>query len=187
MRPSLLALCAILLIAPLSAAAATTTEGGSTQVKAQEACMNQWLFNGVWRARVTNLAYVPKDADHFNAWAVTISFANGTNVDALLPVTTGLNEIQLGFANGDTIGTGNMTDTTLEQQKLTYHSFPVAGQFTYTQQFGSNDVLDPNNKPTKLLITFPVADYRKTHPTDAQFWTQKTPAYDYRFKLDCSK
>jgi hypothetical protein len=80
------------------------------------------------------------------------------------------------------------TTGTLNQQQLDYHSFPASGQFTYTQIFLTGQTLDPNNKPAKLLVTFDVPKYKQMHPEkDAKFWRQKTPGYNYRIDLTCSK
>ena len=191
MRSFVFTLCALcVLAAPMGAAAATTTTttGGSTQVKAQDGCMNQWMFDGMWRVRVTNVAWQPKDADHFNAWLVTMQWANGTTVAGLMPIDTDKQDLVLALANGDTISASDLTTTTLNEQKLDYHSFPASGQFTYTQMFGSNDALDPNNKPAKLLVTFDVAKYNAANPNGSgKYWKQKTPGYNYRINLTCSK
>jgi hypothetical protein len=178
---------ALILPATPARAADTPTVGGSTQVKAQEGCLNQWMFNGVWRVRVTGVTFQSKDADHYNAWNVAMQWANGTAIDSLTPLDTRKNDLQLALANGDTISANSLTTTLLNQQKLDYHSFPPSGQFTYTQTFGSNDALDQANKPAKLLVTFDVAAYKKGHPDGGKFWNVKTPAYNYRIKLDCTK
>lgn len=162
-------------------------EGGSTQVSAQDGCMNQWLFNGVWRVRVTNVAFQPK-GDLPNAWAVTMQWGNGTNYGNITPaVDTLAQDMVLALQNGDTLTATDTTTGNLTQQKLFYHSFPQSGQYTHTQPFYSTSDLDQNNKPAKLLITFDVAKYKQYHATDAKFWKQKTRGYNYRVNLDCSK
>src|ERR1700687_3576076 len=108
-----------------SMSSAAATVGGSTQVKAQEGCMNQWMFNGMWRVRVTNVAFRP--ADPFNAWLVTMQWGNGTDFNGITPVDTGVQSQVLVLANGDTISTNLSTSTTMKEQKLDYHSFPVSG------------------------------------------------------------
>jgi len=173
---------------PAFGAAPQQAEGGSTQVGAQSGCMNQWMFNGVWRVRVTNVAFQPA-GDRPNAWNVTMQWANGTSFAGVLPaVDTLKQDFVLALANGDTLTPGDTTTGALNQQQLDYHSFPASGQFTYTQGFYSNQTLDQNNKPAKLLITFDVAKYRQYHPgKDAKFWKMKTPGYNYRIDLTCSK
>jgi hypothetical protein len=179
---------AVLSAAPAFTAEPQKAEGGSTQASAQSGCMNQWMFNGVWRVRVTNVSYAPA-GDKPNAWNVTMQWGNGTSYAGITPaVDTLKQDMVLALANGDTLAPGDTTSGALNQQQLDYHSFPASGQFTYTQSFYENQTLDQSNKPAKLLITFDVAKYRQYHPgKDAKFWRQKTPGYNYRIDLTCSK
>src|SRR5579864_6471867 len=85
--------CAILLTSAAILAAATvaptygsptpmphaTTAGGSHQISALEGCMNQWLFNGVWRVRVTKLEPVTRDITNVPGYGVTIEVRNGSH------------------------------------------------------------------------------------------------------------
>lgn len=169
-------------------AAAPQAQGGSTQVSAQSGCLNQWMFNGVWRVRVTNVAFQPA-GDHPNAWNVTMQWANGTSYAGISPVDTMKQDFVLALANGDTLTATDSTTGTLNQQQLDYHTFPASGQFTYTQMFLSTQTLDPNNnKPVKLLVTFDVPKYKQYHPgSEGKFWKLKTPGYNYRIDLTCSK
>jgi hypothetical protein len=172
---------------PAGAQNAAPAEGGSNQVKAQAGCMNQWMFNGVWRVRVTNVAFLPA-GDLANGWGVTMQWNNGTSIAGLTPSDTRKQALVLALANGDTVSATDTTNGSLNEQQLDYHSFPASGQFTYTQKFMTNQKLDESNKPAKLLITFDAADYLKTHPgSQAKFWNVKTPAYNYRIDLTCSK
>ena len=149
--------------------------------------MNQWMFNGVWRVRVTNVAFHPA-GDGANGWDVTMQWNNGTHVAGISPTDTRKQDMVLALANGDTIAATDTTHGNLNQQQLDFHTFPVAGQFTYTQTFFSSNTLDQNNKPAKLLITFDAATHLKQHPgKEAKFWNVKTPGYNYRIDLTCSK
>lgn len=170
-----------------ASAAAPKAEGGSTQVSAQDGCMNQWMFNGVWRVRVTNVAFVPK-GDKANGWDVTMQWANGTKYPNVSPADTLKQELVLALKNGDTLTANDSSVGTLTEQTLDVHSFPASGQFTYTQHFLSGDTLDENNKPAKLLITFDVPKYRQMHAgSPMKFWTAKTTGYNYRINLNCTK
>ncbi len=175
----------VLLVLPLAAQAATN-EGGSTQVGAQSGCMNQWMFDGMWRVRVTKVAFVPVAGDTINAWDVTMQWANGTSIAGLSPNDSLKQDLVIALKNGDTLGASGTTTGTLLEQKLDYHKFPASGQFTFTQSFKSGDPLDQANPPVKLLITFDVAGYRKYHPAgDGQLWRQKTVGANYRIDLTC--
>lgn len=187
MRLSLIVLTlAALVSGPV--AASPQAQGGSTQVSAQSGCLNQWMFNGVWRVRVTGVAFQPA-GDKPNAWNVTMQWGNGTSYSGISPTDTMKQDLVLALANGDTLTATDSVTGSLNQQQLDFHTFPASGQFTYTQTFLSSQTLDPNNnKPAKLLVTFDVAKYRQYHPgKDAKFWRLKTPGYNYRIDLTCSK
>jgi hypothetical protein len=184
---SVLAALAAVMFAQPAIAATPPAQGGSTQVAAQNGCMNQWMFNGVWRMRVTNVAFHPA-ADVTNGWDVTMQWNNGTQYAGITPLDTRKQAIVLALANGDTLTTTDSTHGTLNEQQLDYHSFPASGQFTYTQMFLSGQTLDPTNKPAKLLVTFDVPAYRAGHPGNSgKFWNLKTPGYNYRIDLNCTK
>lgn len=170
-----------------NAAAPSAAQGGSTQVSAQSGCMNQWMFNGVWRVRVTNVAFHPA-GDAVPGWDVTMQWNNGTSFTGISPIDTMKTDLVLALANGDTMTATDSTRGSLNQQQLDFHTFPASGQFTYTQTFYGSQTLDQNNKPTKLLVQFDVPKYRQSHPgADAKFWKLKTPGYNYRIDLTCSK
>ena len=178
---------AVAVLLPSISHATPPAQGGSTQVGAQAGCMNQWMFNGVWRVRVTKVAFHPA-ADVANGWDVTMQWNNGTSYAGVTPGDSMMQDLVLALSNGDTITTTDTTHGNLNQQQLYFHSFPASGQFTYTQMFLSSQTLDQNNKPSKLLITFDVPAYRKTHSgSEAKFWRLKTPGYNYRIDLTCSR
>jgi hypothetical protein len=169
-------------------AAPAQNVGGSQQVAAQAGCMNQWMFNGVWRMRVTSVAFHPTTAPPgINGWDVTMQWGNGTSQAGLSPVNTMKQPLVLQLANGDTLTTTDSTTGTLNEQQLDYHTFPQSGQFTYTQSFFATQTLDPSNKPAKLLVTFDVPKYRQTYGSNGKLFRQKTRGYNYRIDLTCSK
>lgn len=172
----------VLLASPASAA---TNEGGSQQVSAQSGCMNKWMFDGMWRVRVTKVVYTPATATTSNSWDVTMQWANGTSIAGLSPGDSLKQDLVIALKNGDTIAASSTTTGTLLEQKLDYHQFPASGQYTFTQSFVSSDPLDQTNPPAKLLITFDVAKYRSYHPTGGQLWRQKTIGPNYRIDLTC--
>jgi hypothetical protein len=163
-----------------ASAQAQTTDGGSTQVAAQSGCKGRQKFNGMWRVRVTDVAWSPPDATHGDpAWIVTVQWGNGTTFPNLNTNQTGLRQMYLVFSNGDTMtepgedaGSGNLNG----------HNFPPSGQLTYQQMFTSR-TLDENTKPAKLFIIF---DPQGEPPT-GNWWTMKTPAYNYRIGLTYPK
>ena len=188
MKPAIGILVLSLLFSPPALAATTSqAQGGSTQVSAQSGCMNQWMFNGVWRVRVTNVAFHPA-GDSVNGWDVTMQWGNGTSYAGIAPADTFKQALVLGLANGDTLTSTDSTRGSLNEQQLDFHTFPASGQFTYTQTFYTGQTLDQNNKPVKLLVTFDIPKYRTLNPHNSgKFWRTKTPGYNYRINLACSK
>ncbi|MDQ2986226.1 MAG: hypothetical protein M3R13_05825 [Armatimonadota bacterium] len=66
--------------------------GGAGQVSALEGSLNEWLFNGIWRLRVT--AVRPND-DGRPGWLVDVELRNGTTADSLALDGTGFQSVQL--------------------------------------------------------------------------------------------
>jgi hypothetical protein len=119
-----------------------------------------------------------------------MQWGNGTSYAGISPTDTSVQDLVLGLQNGDTLTSTDSTTGNLNQQQLFFHTFPASGQFTYTQHFllPAGATVDQTNKPVKLLVTFDVASYRKAHPgSSAKFWRQRTPGYNYRIDLTCSK
>jgi len=48
-------------------------QGGANQLGATSGIMNEWLFNGVWRFRVTGIAYSEEE----NGWLASVELRNG--------------------------------------------------------------------------------------------------------------
>ena len=180
------ALLAALAISTLAPASAATNEGGSRQVGAQSGCMNKWMFDGVWRLRVTKVAYAAATVSEPNSWDVTMQWGNGTTNGGLRPTDSFKKDLVIALKNGDTLSADDTTDGTLVEQKLDYHALPASGQFTFTQSFYSTAALDQTNSPAKLLVTFDVAKYRAANPNGTgTLWRQKTLSPNYRIDLTC--
>jgi hypothetical protein len=118
-----------------------------------------------------------------------MQWANGTSNAGITPTDTMAQDMVIALQNGDTLTTTDSSTGNLSQQQLYFHTFPASGQYTYTQHFLlPQQSTDQTNKPVKLLVTFDVANYRKAHPgSSAKFWRQRTPGYNYRIDLTCSK
>ena len=146
--------------------------------------MNQWMFNGVWRVRVTGFAFHPA-GDAINGWDVTMQWGNGTSMGDVTPGDTRKNDLVLALANGDTMAALDTNRGRFSEGQLDTHTFPASGQFTYTQTFFSGNTLDQNNKPTKLLVTFDKAGYNQTIRGKKAPYTTSTP--NYRIDLTCTR
>ena len=65
----------------------TPAPGGAKQRQAVEGCLNQWLFDGIWRFRVTKVAPINPDGMR-PGYGVAVEVRNGTHA-TLTPVFTG--------------------------------------------------------------------------------------------------
>jgi hypothetical protein len=153
-----------------TSAAGTTTEG----------CMNQWLFNGVWRVQVTKVEPF-MDAGQQVGWQVTQVWHNGTGVE-IAPGDSFPKDQVLTLSNGSTIVTTATTTGSLSQGALWSHDVQTAGQYTHVQIFRSPTALDPTNKPTAVDIAFDASKLAQAR-FKPQFTTHQP---DYHIKLDCT-
>lgn len=160
-----------------SAAAASTAV-----VATRDGCTNSWMFNGVWRVRVTGFApHIDSITNKQTGWDATEEWRNGTN-RTLTPISDSFTLAQkVVLQNGDTISTDDSTTATLSQQQVDYHEFPPSAQFTQVQAFVSN-TLDPNDKPVAVVIAFDTAKLKQVsgHPA----FSVSPP--NYRIKFNCS-
>ena len=80
--------------------------GGANQKASVSGCQNEWLFNGIWRLRVTKLEVVADpDRPGKALYQVTSQLSNGTT-QTLTPDSGGiyyLNAYNLAFDDGDSI------------------------------------------------------------------------------------
>ena len=165
---------------PDEVARAAAAQGGSVEVAAHEGCLNQWLSNGVWRVRVSNLEPYTHDNQQVG-WQLTEDWVNLTS-HTTAPGFTTLQDQQLALKSEDTVSSGNSTLTTLTSQKLTFHDFAPGGSFKHTQPFWPNPPFESANTPSKLLIMFD-AKREAQNSTAPQF---SGPA-NIRVNLGCSK
>lgn len=122
--------------------------GGRLQVEAVEGLEAEWISNGVWRIRVSEVQPVANPFGRGEGYAVRVEVRNlGTRPASLNG--SGLDKVQLIDADGNTL---SLSDTFFKDR---YTSVPPAGGFVNILRFG-----DPQNKlqtpgrPTKLLVLF---------------------------------
>src|SRR5690242_2847288 len=72
-KPAVLCILASLLVSSISFAPAPV----SALSDARTGCMNQWLFNGIWRVRVTKVEPLMNGSQQAG-WQVTQTWRNGT-------------------------------------------------------------------------------------------------------------
>ena len=156
------------LVTPSATLAAPATTNG---------CMDQWLFNGVWRVRVTDVEPYSNGGPQIG-WQVTEVWRNGTTQE-VAPNDSVMTDEVLELGHG-TIKATDSTGGTLSQQSVVFNSFPPAGEFTYKQVFiGQNFV--PTDKPKGLTILFNGVQLAQM-TSKPQFSTSK---YDFHFDLGC--
>jgi hypothetical protein len=161
------------LAALLMAAAIVPPMSASAQSNARTGCLNQWLFNGVWRAQVTKVQPIMDGANQ-TGWRVTEVWRNGTARE-LAPADSSLKDQNLRLSNS------SLEVEEHNAQVLAFDTQAPSGQLTYTATFfGPNMRVDPNDKPKVLDVTFDnavVSTSNKPHFTSNQ--------YNFHYNLGC--
>lgn len=156
--------------------------GAETQLPpAKEGCMSQWMFNGIWRVRVTGVDPLNDDGGKQVGWLVTEQWRNGTD-RKLAPGGTFSGDQTLMLANGTTIAAVDSTTATLSSQDLRFHDFPPSAQYTHRQKFIPSGAFDPSVKPAALYVPFDPA--RQAQNTSLPQYTANP--VNYKIKLDCT-
>ena len=81
--------------------------GGANQAVALEGGINDWLFDGIWRFRVSGVT--PND-DGRPGWKVHVELRNGTKIDNLALDGSGFDSLRLIMADGNSISPYNIVD-----------------------------------------------------------------------------
>lgn len=114
--------------------------GGANQVNALEGGINDWLFNGVWRFRVTGIE--PNDDDR-KGWKVKVELRNGTKTDELSLAGTGLDALTLVMEDGNELKPYNSND--LVDKGINQGGSTVATLLFYDEEGNGR-------KPDRLLV-----------------------------------
>jgi hypothetical protein len=139
------------------ASAPSSGAGGANQKASVTGCLNEWLFNGVWRMRATKVEPVidpPGSYNYGDGWAITIEARNGVNqtitLDDVGVVYNGA--VTLAFADGDSWGKSVRDGW----QDKTYTKLPQGAGFLYTFKLYPDAKTDKAEvlarPPQKLLI-----------------------------------
>jgi len=156
--------------------------GGAGQRASLEGCLNEWLFNGIWRARATKVERAELEGVGLPSWNVTLEVRNGTN-KTLQPWRAGWKDtssLTLVFADGST----DTMDTGAEGRNYNdkiYHAAIPQGATAISTLYFLSDRTDP---PTKLLIEMDPEAPRKDKEYNLAF---SVPNPSLRIKLDCAK
>ncbi len=156
----------------------TAAPGGSYQQNALAGCTNQWLFNGVWRVRVTTVAPITKAGVNYPGYAVTIQSRNGSHQTASWAYT-GVSDPSLVLDDGTVLQQD--TDSTISWHNDLYKDLPQSAGFTHTLNFYMDSAVATPPKPAKLLIEIDP----KKEGTSAPRYTTTAPSM--RVDLTCTK
>ena len=172
----------LLLLGALASANTPIVANADAQLPAaREGCLNQWMFNGIWRVRVTKVEPLAADTGNQIGWLVTEQWRNGTT-RTWGPVDTFAKDQTLVLANGAVITAAETTIGTLSAQDVVYHSFPPSAQYTHQQKFIAAGTFDPSNKPASVVITFDAVG----HATRKELPQYTVSPANYRIKFDCT-
>ncbi|RIH83574.1 hypothetical protein Mterra_02231 [Calidithermus terrae] len=144
-------------------------QGGANQVAALEGCVNEWLFNGIWRFRVLSLEPLP--AGGRGGWRAKVELRNGTTANGAALAGTGWQGLMLVLDDGNT----------LESQYVEMRDKPFAQGTGLVQEavFYSDDTA---KTPTKLLL---LLDPKKMNTSLKIRYSVADPSF--RVRLDCRK
>ena len=167
-----------------SNSASPAVAGGANQHPALEGCMNETLFNGLWRLKVLKVEAIHKDdAPLAPGWSVTVEVRNGW--------TGTLNPGDSGFANDNMFvvdpGGNSLAVDAYNEQPFTYHNFPQGGVFTYQLVFyyPYGTTAEQVHAPQKFLMG---ADPKKIDASLAAAGVHYSAlAPSFRVNLDCRK
>ena len=135
--------------------AGSNGSGGAVQKSSVSGCVNEYLFNGIWRFRVTKVTVLtdPGRGD-YPYYSVTAELKNGTT-KTIQPVDTGIETdtaISLAFADGDSL-TYNYRSDWVDK---TFGKVLQGNGFVYAFRFYPGDKLSLEdaqaNRPQKLLF-----------------------------------
>jgi hypothetical protein len=121
------------------------TEGGANQIAALEGCVGEWLFNGIWRVRVTNPTPISGDR---NGITYRFEFRNGTNKGGFAPSGTGFRGIMLALDDGTTVGAVNVNE-------ISDPPYLSGGSHAQVLEFFWDNT---ERTPTKLIVQFDAND-----------------------------
>lgn len=161
-----------------------TGAGGANQKASVEGCVNEWLFNGIVRMRVTKVEPTYQDkGDSYPGYAITAEFKNGANETITLDHVgmTYNNAANITFADGnswnDLRGTGNWQDKT-------YAKIQQGGGTLFTFRIYSEEQLQkgqPLPAPQKFLLEV----QNKVNSDLKARYTVPDPSF--RVNLTCTK
>jgi hypothetical protein len=120
--------------------------GGRMQADAVEGVEGEWVSNGTWRIRISNVQEVPNPFGSGPGYAVRLEVRNlGRSSQSMHG--TGFDNIQLLDSNNNILS--------VEDWNEKYNSIPPGGGFAVVLRFGDpRNQLESLGRPTKVLVLF---------------------------------
>ncbi|GIW12557.1 MAG: hypothetical protein KatS3mg061_3614 [Dehalococcoidia bacterium] len=156
----------------------TQAAGGAGQRTSLEACINEFAFNGIWRARVTKVEAIEVFGQ--KGLGVTLELRNGTG-RTLEPGQTGVRDasgLSLAFADGSTAGIKASALSREYESELRNKQIAQGAAVIYQLKFDTPQA----EAPTKLLLEIDPSRLQRNLGV-----RYTTPSPSFRFKLDCTR
>ncbi|HWA84352.1 MAG TPA: hypothetical protein VG820_12990, partial [Fimbriimonadaceae bacterium] len=132
---------------------------------------NEWLFDGVWRFRVTSIKQIDGDP---KGWNVDVELRNGTKADNIALGGTGFESLNLVLSDGTLVPPYNITD-------IRDVGFAQGAGKNLTLTFNVDDI--GNRKPEKLLLLIKPEDDLVKYMRDSMKIAYTTKDPSFRVKL----
>jgi len=166
-----------------STTAQAVTAGGSNQRASLEGCMNEYLFNGVWRIKVTKLERITRDGDPTApGWSLTLELRNGSKA-TLDAGMAGMNNNakQIAFADASSLNA-----ETNGQERFYSKLTPGGAAYQVLKFYYPSDTKEGDiNTPVKFLLEVdPTGVVGELKNLGAAF-SSANPSF--RVHLDCQK
>ncbi len=152
----------------LTLPSASTTQGGANQNAAVEGCLNEWLFNGLWRFRVTSV----QPSTDPQGWKATVEVRNGSRADGLALAGTGWGGMRI------ILNDGNPVEVLSDAVEVRDQPFLQGAGKTLTLAFPSEET---SKTPSKLFL---LLDPKGLAGTSLRY---TVPDPSFRVRLDCRK
>ncbi len=122
-------------------------QGGANQLGATSGVLNEWLFNGVWRFRVTGVAY----SEDAGGWLASVEIRNGYK-SSIMPKDNGMafnasDGFFLTFSDGNTVEPSDGAKNEI-QDSIGLKTLPPGGGTVAKVRFPG----EPDWKPEKLVF-----------------------------------
>jgi len=147
---------------------AQVAQGGANQNAAVEGCLNEWLFNGLWRFRVMSV----EPSTDPTGWKAAIEIRNGSKADGIALAGTGWGGMRIILEDG------NPVEARSDAVDIRDQGFLQGAGKTITIVFPSEDT---SKTPQKLFL---LLDPKGLAGTSLRYGVADP---SFRVKLDCKK